>query len=145
MDSVCPKGLAREILSDSDHSTKIAPTTLGQHIVPLGVLRMIGNGVGDDLPILDFRFLPAKSDEARCDDHGLEGARLGWPVQRGVPRRVGLARVPSSATYQIFVVRRLREQGRRGVRGMRKREGTNHVRLVQVGSLERQKRKEKQK
>ena len=28
MDSACPKELATEILSDSDHSTKVAPTTL---------------------------------------------------------------------------------------------------------------------
>jgi len=28
MDSACPKELATQILSDSDHSTKVAPTTL---------------------------------------------------------------------------------------------------------------------
>ena len=28
MDSACPKELTTEILSDSDHSTKVAPTTL---------------------------------------------------------------------------------------------------------------------
>ena len=28
MDSACPKELVTEILSDSDHSTKVAPTTL---------------------------------------------------------------------------------------------------------------------
>jgi len=28
MDLACPKELATEILSDSDHSTKVAPTTL---------------------------------------------------------------------------------------------------------------------
>jgi len=30
MDSACPKELATEILNDSDHSTKVAPTTLRQ-------------------------------------------------------------------------------------------------------------------
>jgi len=30
MDSACPKELATEILSDSDHSTKVAPTTLNK-------------------------------------------------------------------------------------------------------------------
>jgi len=28
VDSACPKELAAKILSDSDHSTKVAPTTL---------------------------------------------------------------------------------------------------------------------
>jgi len=28
MNSACPKELATEILSDSDHTTKVAPTTL---------------------------------------------------------------------------------------------------------------------
>jgi len=31
MDSACPEKDAPEILSDSDHSTKVAPTTLTKH------------------------------------------------------------------------------------------------------------------
>jgi len=35
MDSACPKELATEILSDSDHSTMVAPTTLTHQILGL--------------------------------------------------------------------------------------------------------------
>jgi len=33
MDSACPKELPTQILSDSDHSTKVAPTTLSYYSI----------------------------------------------------------------------------------------------------------------
>jgi len=38
MDSACPKELATEILSDSDHSTKVVPTTLRSNKMFSGTL-----------------------------------------------------------------------------------------------------------
>jgi len=40
MDSACPKELATQILSDSDHSTKVAPTTLNLKVALGSAIQM---------------------------------------------------------------------------------------------------------
>ena len=54
MDSACPKVLAIQILSDSDHSTKVAPTTISAPLTSSDSKRTLDNDIKNLISDLFF-------------------------------------------------------------------------------------------